>query len=411
MSALVMIMFLVAGPGLDVTAVFMMPLIRSFHWTHAEVARIAFATAITGGLVAPVVGWLIDRVGARWVMAAGLAITGAGYWLASYSGAIGSMVASFAVCGVGAMLSGLLPVMVVAVNWFGRRRGFAGGVVFIALGLGMAVPPPILTWLIAHYGWRIAIRWVSVPPLLIVLPMVLAVMRTRPQVGGAKTTAQEVAALPGLDFWPALCTAAFWLVLAAEVLWNTSFLSVIVHSITYMIGLGMTPEHAALIYSSQTLMSAVGAVPLGMMADRFGVRPVLASALASVVIGVIAFCGFSHSHLAPYLIPVYILCWGFPAGCTFPLLPVLLSESLGLRRFGSLSGIVRFAAAISGAFGPVISGHIFDVTGNYVPAFELAIAGMLLALLMVVLVRPVAGRDAVPETATVLAAGRQATPA
>lgn len=405
MSALVAIMILVAGPALVTLSVFLTPLLRTFHWSHAQVSLLAFASAATGGVVAPLVGWLIDKIGARWVIGTGLVIMGAGYWLASWSNSINPMVASFAFWGLGGMLVNLLPVMVVAVNWFGGRRGFAGGVVFISLGIGMTIWPLILTWLIGHEGWRWAMRWESLPVLLIVLPWVLAVVRTRPAIAEARTTAEEVAALPGVEFWPAMATMAFWLVLAADLLWNTAFQSVIVHSITYMIYLGFSPQHAAIIFSAQTLMSGLGAIPLGILADRIGVRKVLCFSLVSVAIGILGLCGFSVPHLRPYLIPVYILFWGTTAGAVFPLLPILLAEVLGLRRFGSLSGIVRCTSAFAMALGPMWSGWVYDRTGSYVPAFEVASAVMVVAVLAVVLVRPAKGRDEVPIAAAVGVAG------
>jgi MFS family permease len=397
MGALVLNNLLVSGPGAAQAGVFMTPLIHAFGWSHAEVSRITFATTMTSGLAAPLVGWLVDRIGARIVMSSGLVVAGCAYWLASYCHSIDSMMLAFALFGLGMMLGGILPGIVVAVNWFGGRRGFAGGIIFIAVGVGMSATPPVLTWLIAHQGWRMAMRWMSAPAFLIVLPVMLAVMRTRPPMADAGNAREELSRLPGVEFWPALCTAAFWLILVGDMIYSSAFQSVVIHTITYLIGIGYTAQHSAMIFSAQTLLSAVGAITWGIMADRYGVRRMLCLGMLSVALGVVSLSLIGASHFNPATVVFYVVLWGFSAGAPLPLLPILLAETIGLRRLGSLSGVVRFSAAMSAAVGPLWSGHVFDATGSYAPAFHLAALMMVVALAMVWMVRKLEGADIVPS--------------
>lgn len=395
MSGLLVTQILVSSPYLTLTAVFMTPFIRSFGWSHAAVGELAFAGALVGGLVAPAAGWLLDRVDARWTMAAGTSLMALLYLWAARCSSFAAMALVWALLGIGSQLV-ITPIMVVSINWFGGRRGFAGGVIMFGRGLGMALSPLILTAIIAHYGWRIAIGWMTAPALLIALPYVLAVMRTRPAVAHARGTAAEVAAMPGLELWAALTSAPFLLVLAAEFLFTSGFSASLTHSITYMIGLGFKPQHAALIYSAQTMGTALCTVPLGLLADRVGTRRILALALLAVAMGNGALAGFSNPLLQPYMIPLYILGWGVPCGTVFALLPVLLAESIGLRRLGTAVGAMGFTTAIGMATGPIWSGRIFDRGGSYVPALLLASGAILLGAGFVRIVRPAPGHDALP---------------
>jgi MFS family permease len=388
MLALLLTELLVIGPNLTVPNVFLTPLIRAFGWSHAEAARIAFATYIAGAVVAPLVGWIMDRLDARWVIGAGLAIVVLGYYCASQAASIGTMVAAFALLGTGAMLAGMLSNMVVAVNWFGDRRGLAGGLVTTGASIGIGIAPPLLTWIIARQGWPAAMRWLDAPILLLVLPLILLVMRTRPAIPKAQTTSQEVATLSGLEFRPALATWAFWLCIVADFIFEQGEIGLLTHSLTYMIGVGFSAEHAAWIFSAQTLLSTLWTVPLGVIADRFGTRTVLALALLSKALGTAAFCGVSNPHLGPLFVVLFIVCWGSPSGTVFSLFPVLLSEATGLRRFGSLSGILRCTSAVAMAIGPIWTGRIFDLSGSYIPAFAITVAFALTAALMVSMVRP-----------------------
>jgi MFS family permease len=405
MVALVTVQLLVTGPGGAMTGVFFTPLMRAFGWNHAQVSQIAFASTICGGMIAPLVGWLLDRLGARWVMSAGMVLIVCGYWLASTIHSLSALTLAFAMLGSGFMLAGIVPVYVVFVNWFKERRGTAGGVVQAAFGVGLATTPPLLTWIILHEGWRTGFRWLSIPVALLVLPLTLAVVRTRPPMAEAKSVAQEVAALPGLDLGPALCSMMFWLVAAGDLLFTVGSGSVLVHQITYLIGLGYTPQHAALAFSAQTVASCVGSIVLSAMGDRYGARQVLCVAMLLIIVGIYAFIGVGNPHLAAPLMVVFAICWGLGIGCVGPLLPMLLAETIGLRRLGTLMGIIRFGAAFSGAFGPVLAGYIYDVTGSYVPAFELATAILLGAAITIALVRPAKGHDVVPAVSERLAVG------
>ncbi|HLH75738.1 MAG TPA: MFS transporter [Candidatus Binataceae bacterium] len=395
MSGLLVTQILVSSPYLTLTAVFMTPFIRTFGWSHAAVGELAFAAALVGGFVAPAAGWLLDRVDARWTMAAGISLMALLYCFAARCSSFGAMALVWALLGVGSQLA-IIPIMVVSINWFGGRRGFAGGVIMFGRGLGMALSPLVLTTLIIHYGWRSAIGWMTAPALLVALPYVLWVMRTRPAATQARGTAAEVATLPGLELKAALSSTPFLLVLAAEFLFTSGFSASLTHSITYMIGLGFRPQRAALIYSAQTMGTALCTVPLGLLADRVGTRRVLALALMAVAIGNGALAGFSNLYLQPFMIPLYIVGWGVPCGTIFALLPVLLAESIGLRRLGTAVGVMGFTTAIGMATGPIWAGRIFDLNGSYVPALLIASGAILLGAGFVQNVRPAPGHDQLP---------------
>ena len=55
------------------------------------------------------------------------------------------------------------------------------------------------------------------------------------------------------------------------------------------------------------------------------------------------------------------------------LIPLLTMESLGLKHYGSLGGVLRIAEATGAVLGPLTIGRIFDLTNSYGPAFGLSI--------------------------------------
>jgi cyanate permease len=50
---------------------------------------------------------------------------------------------------------------------------------------------------------------------------------------------------------------------------------------------------------------------------------------------------------------------------------MLVADCLGRKRYGSLQGLLGSAAQFGAAFGPELSGLMFDATNSYVRAFQL----------------------------------------
>src|SRR5579875_2547751 len=315
------------GPGVVATGVMFPAWIREFHWSRAEVAWLAFASSFTAGMLSPLVGMLVDRIGARGLIAVGLVINGLAFLALSYAHSLRTMIALYAVVGVGLSLAGFIPLMVVIVNWFKRRSGMATGVFIFGLAAGMTLAPPILTWIITHWGWRTAMRWMSAPILLIALPIVLMVVRTRPPTAELKTVAEEVAALPGLELHGAIRTSTFWLLMIVQTLYSLGSGEVLVHQITYLIGVGYPPERSALIFSSQTAFSGFGVLLYGAMADRFGARSMLSLSMLQLALGIVALMGAGNPHYGTLAAGIFVFCWGLPAGAVNPLIPILTADT------------------------------------------------------------------------------------
>ena len=63
------------------------------------------------------------------------------------------------------------------------------------------------------------------------------------------------------------------------------------------------------------------------------------------------------------------------------LLPLVIGESLGVRRLGSILGLQALFTTFGFAAGPAIAGRIFDVTGSYSGAWVLFAAMALVSAL------------------------------
>lgn len=72
------------------------------------------------------------------------------------------------------------------------------------------------------------------------------------------------------------------------------------------------------------------------------------------------------------------------------LFPLLTAESMGLKRYGVLFGIVSGANTMGAVFGPPVAGSIFDATHSYVITYSLFGASYLTAAIAAYIARPYA---------------------
>ena len=82
--------------------------------------------------------------------------------------------------------------------------------------------------------------------------------------------------------------------------------------------------------------------------------------------------------------------FGIATAAPVALLPLLVAESLGRRRYGVLAALTGIAGTIGAAAGPVLAGRVFDLTGSYTGAFELFILADAIGAVAALACRPYA---------------------
>src|SRR3989304_4755173 len=117
----------------------------------------AFSLArIESGILGPVEGYVIDRVGARRIMFVGIILCAIGFFSLSLVHSL-PMLYVVIVLGVvlGSSIGYYLPISVLVAKAFRERRSLAFGI--FRMGPGLSGPlVPLVGWMIAWWGWRIA---------------------------------------------------------------------------------------------------------------------------------------------------------------------------------------------------------------------------------------------------------------
>jgi MFS family permease len=357
-------LFLVFGSGYNTAGVFVAPLVAQFGWTRAQVSLLQTTVALAAGLVVPGVGWLLDRVEARVTILAGAVLAGAGFLVASRAGSLSMMIAAYALVGIGLGAATLLPASLVIANSFGARRGLALGIVMLGTSTGGMVMTLVASAVIARAGWRTAYVALALPILLVVVPLVAVTVRSRPHADVAAAASGDA---PGLEVGAAVGARSFWLVGVVQFVYGFAAGGTTVHAIPHFIDLGYGAERAAFLMSLVLGIAGAGKLATGALADRISARRALVLDLVVAAAGMTCLILARQAALAA----AFVVLYGVAVGAPLTLMPLVIAESFGLRRFGSLSGLAGVFNILGAAAGPLMAGRIFDATGSYASAFTL----------------------------------------
>jgi ACS family glucarate transporter-like MFS transporter len=130
-------------------------------------------------------GWLVDRIGSRWILAFGVVWWGIFTALTAAVSprlphALWIMIAVRCALGMGEA------VVYPASNHFVARwipvseRGKANGWIFAGVGAGAGLTPPLLNWIIQHFGWRTSF-WFSAVVGVVAGTIWLLIARDKPE--------------------------------------------------------------------------------------------------------------------------------------------------------------------------------------------------------------------------------------
>ena len=110
------------------TAVFE-PIADEFHWSYAQISLASSLRGLEMGLLAPLVGFLVDRWGPRKMVFAGSFFMCLGFLVLSRVDSLFLFYVAFALIAVGMSFSAGTVLMTAVANWFQKRAGIAMGIV------------------------------------------------------------------------------------------------------------------------------------------------------------------------------------------------------------------------------------------------------------------------------------------
>ncbi len=388
-AASFLILFVTIGVGLYTIPVFLVPLQDHFGWSRAAIAMGSGIAALVSGMTSPVVGLLIDKYGSRKVMVSGALIMGCAFALFGLMGSLWHFYALNLIAAIGITCAAWVPNQTLISNWFKKKRGLAMGIALMGIGFGGLVMAPFAALLIAELGWRLAYAGLSSLLLVVLVPVIVTIVRSRPADLGLLPDGDPPAApgeradgedrISGLELSDSLRTGAFWILSLSHFLWVFANLSMITHLVAFLTDVGFESQTAATSLGLTVGASVAGRLIFGMLSDRFTKRYVMALALTLHATAMLFLFGIQSF----WALPAFVIVFGLALGGSAVLVPLLVGECFGLLAFGKILGLIMISATLGAAIGPVLTGRVYDVTGSYEPAFVLHTTVFLAAALAI----------------------------
>jgi len=360
-------LFFLWGSGYNTSPVFLSALLKAFGWSHSKVSWLPSILVLAVGITGPMTGWLLDHFDARAVMGTGAALTGASFIVASRATTFTELVVAYVGLGVGLGASSWMPASVVIANWFGERRGTALGLATAGMEFGGMAMAIVAGHIISQYGWSAAYFALSIPVFALVVPFLAIFVRGRPAGTAKQEGGESGQVMSGYEIGDAIRTRVFWLLIVAQLFWGLSA-GAVIHFVAYLTGIGYTLQFATTAFATLAGLAAIGKPAMGVLGDRIGGKNALAIALLLIATSHILVLGAGRE----WLLIVYLLVVGLSVASPVALAPLVLAETMGLRRFGTLYGWIQVAATFGLFGGPLIAGELFDLTRSYAVSFEVA---------------------------------------
>ncbi len=174
------------APSVSILAIFLSPMTEEFGWSRTLIAGAVSVGAIASIFVSPVVGWAVDRYGARLILSVSMVVLGVAITSLAWATVPVFFYLGFATGRVIFHVPVQIGSGAVVSRWFIRKRGRAIGVIYLAGAAGTILGIQIASLVISH--WSISAAWIALGITVVavsVLPAALTDRGTagRPRIG------------------------------------------------------------------------------------------------------------------------------------------------------------------------------------------------------------------------------------
>jgi len=361
-------------------AIYLQPMSAATGWSRTGISSAMTLDFLVMGAAGFGWGALSDRFGPRIVVLAGAVLLGLALVLASRATSLLAFQLTYGLLVGLAAGAFFAPMIAAATGWFTDNRSLAVSLVSAGMGVAPMTISPFARWLISTYDWRIAMLTVGVMAWILLVPAALLVRRPPAAAAAGSAASQAAGNEPSMTATEAFRSPQFIVLALTFFLCCGAHSGPIFHMVSYAIGCGIAPMAAVSIYSVEGLAGLGGRLLLGLLADRFGAKPVLVIGLMVQAFAIAAY--LAVDRLGEFY--ALALVFGTAYGGVMPLYAVLARESFGQRVMGTVFGAMTMASAIGMAFGPWAGGRIFDAFNSYmwlyIGASSVAIAAVAVAL-------------------------------
>lgn len=327
---------------------------------------------VVSGLTQAPMGFLVDRIGARVVLVAGLCLGGAAFAVLGMTISYPMLIVVSVAVGLANCVYHPADYAILTQSISGSRIGRAFSIHTFAGFLGGAIAPVMLLGLNAWFGLTVALVCVG-----LLGPLVAAVLMVLPQPARpAGPPARKGEAAGGLASVRAILTPTvlslmlFFTVLSLS---NSSISNFSVVALMAERGLSLASASTAL--TAYLGMAAIGVLAGGYLADRtqrHGDVAALGFGLTAIIVLTVGLV-----RMPTPLLVLVMGCGGFLSGMIMPSRDMLVRKASPPGAEGRVFGLVSTGFNIGGIIGPLLFGWIMD---HAAPFWIFGVSALFMAL-------------------------------
>ncbi len=400
-----LVMVIATVPLFHAMTVWAVALERQFGWSRAQLGLALTLTRVESGLIGPLEGYLVDKVGTRRMVFIGLIILGGAWIFFSRVENLWMFYVAYVLMAVGQGLGSWIPLMTMLNKWFVRRRSAAIGWSNVVSRFGALLLVPLTAWCVAdapgRIGWQMTALILGIGILVLTGPLVSLIRNdprdygelpdgdahrpSPPSTGGGASAAPAASRQQDMTAGEALRTPAFWLIAFGHGFTSMVILAIMTHLGLLMVDKGFSTQDTGWVVSAYTGVAMVFQLVGGYSGDRISKRVGLAFFTAVQAGGVLILV---VANSLPMFYAFAVL-FGVGFGGRNPLTVAIRADYFGTGSFGKILGFSTVPMNILLLTASPFAGWMSDRYGNYDMAF-LILAGLNLvgALCFIAAVRP-----------------------
>jgi MFS family permease len=266
----VLLCFLAQNAAIGVTFGSFGPLLASTE-QHFGVTRTVATTGtsvmmLAFGVLAPLLGGLVQRKGVRAAMMIGALASAACFAGLAVLHSFGAAIAMYAIIGIGAAPLGVLGPAALVTRWFPTGRGRIFGIVNLPIAL--LVTPVLVAEILIRFG-RLPVLFGIAATFLVLAPLLMLV-RDRPARGVSDVEAAPTPTAAVLPLREILFQPAFWALSIALGIFAGSGTAFLVHIVPFGMQRGLSLPQASGMISAYAGAAVFGTLFSGWLSDRIG---------------------------------------------------------------------------------------------------------------------------------------------
>jgi MFS family permease len=326
-----------------------------FNASEASIAWIGSIGACLMGGLGIYTGKLSDYYGNNRMVFIGGVLIASGFLLASFANEVWQLyLTQGVIAGIGYSFAFIGGVSVVG-PWFSKNRALAIGIAVSGSGLGQFAISQLTGAFINAFGWRVAIRILSLIEIVGLTVCSLLIKR--------KTELHAHWTGVGMDFFKNFHDKNFTFLFCSGLLVSLGMLVPFTYLPAYALQYNLSEAQSIFLVSIIGISSAAGRISTGFFADRIGKLFMLQ----------VCYLGGGLTTLSWLLcysfgsLLIFGLFFGFFIGGVISLMPSVAAELYGLAKIASILGVLYSSTAIGNLMSAPVGGYFLEGFHSYGP--------------------------------------------